>query len=146
MREFIVSSIAVVLISVVVEIFCPIKAMKKPFVMVMSMVVLLIIVGGVKNIIKNENSFLDISNLSLDLSSSQILEDIIQITENQIKINLKNNDVDVKDIVLYYEIDEVAVKYKGVRVEVAPNQDVDNIKKIVSNLINLPVEDIEIYE
>lgn len=146
MKEFIFSSMAVVVLSVVIEMFCPIKSMKKPVIMALSLVLLFVVASGIKSVFNNEKiNFQDVK-LSLNTSTDSMISSMVDVTETQVFNTILQNGCEVESVKLDYEINEFSVEYTGVKIKVKKNQDQDKIKQLASNLLDVDVEDVEVYE
>lgn len=146
MKTFIISSIGLVLVALIVEIFCPAKVMKTSLYMAFSLVALVVIVDGLKGIFKNETAgSLEFPTLKLEQSSSEIFSQSVKSTERQIESTLKNEGITVGQVELDYYVDELKVVITGASVKIDNLQDVEKSKKIIRELTGLKDEEIEIW-
>lgn len=147
MREFIISCMAVVLVALVVEIFCPAKVMKKSLYMALSLVTLVVISSGINGLLSNKSENpLDNLSLNLEASSDSVFVGMVESTEQQILLSLNENGIDCKSVKLDYYVDELSIKYVSAKVKLKEIEEEEKVKEIVSNLTGLKVEDVTIYE
>lgn len=146
MKTFIITSIGLVFVTLIVEIFCPAKVMKTSLYMAFSLVALVVIVDGLKGIFKNETAgSLEFPTLKLEQSSSEIFSQSVKSTERQIEGTLKNEGITVGQVELDYYVDELKVVITGASVKIDNLQDVEKSKKIIRELTGLKDEEIEIW-
>lgn len=146
MKEFILSASSLIIISLVVEMFCPAKVMKKSLYMALSLVVLFVIISGVKNIFTsdNETSFENYT-LKLESQGETICLGIIETTESQILNALSENGIETSSVKLDYEVNELRVKITSAQAYIESEEQEAKAKEIIQNLTGLKKEEITIY-
>ena len=146
MKEFILSCVAVVLASVIVEIFSPLNKMKKSLYFAFSLVVLLVLTSGIKGTIKKAET-LDMSNYHTEIEANvgSLFSSTIEQSETLIVEQLKYNDIVVEDLTLDYEVSELKAKITSASVSILNKEDKTKTKKIIQNLTGLEEGDIKIW-
>lgn len=146
MKVFIVSSLGLVLVSLIVEIFCPAKIMKTSLYMAFGLVALVVMVDGIKGLFKTDLFESSFPSLRLEQSGNAIFSESVKLTEQQIEKTLKNEGIEAQDVELDYYVDELNVVITSASVKLKNEQDVDKTKEIIKEITGLKDEEIEIWE
>lgn len=145
-KEFIYSIIVVAVISLMVELFCPAKVMKKPLYLALTLISLFIIVDGSISLLTNSKKELVDFEFNLTEFNNPIFGSIVSNTESNIMLALTQNGAEVEKINLEYVVDEFQINYQGCKVKVKSAENEKQYKELVSNLTGLNVGDVVIYE
>lgn len=145
MKTFIISCFGLVLVSLIVEIFCPAKIMKTSLYMAFSLVVLVVMVDGIKGAFKTDLENNNFPSLKLEQSGNAIFSGSVKSTERQIENALKNEGIDVGAVELDYYVNELKVVITGASIKLKDEQDLDKTKEIIKEITGLKDEEIEIW-
>lgn len=146
MKEFILSLLAIVVLSLLVEIFCPTKVMKKSLTMAFSLVVLIVVSNGIKGIF-NSNKNLDLNNYTLKIESlsEDLFSTTVETTKKQIYNALETINIEATDIELDYVITELKVEFVGASVSIKNEEDKKRTMEIIKDITGLEVGDITVW-
>ena len=146
MKTF-VSSCAVIIIAIlIVEIFCPAKVMKKSLYMAFSLAMLVVLVGGIRNLLSAETSgVISDINFRVELSKDSILNESANLMEEQIVKALEESDIRVSDVTLDYYINELSLVFEYVTVEIEEETKKDKAVEIVKNITGLSEKEIDVW-
>ena len=144
MKTFLLTLIAVCVITIVVEVVCPVKRMKSSVSLSLGLVLLVVIVGGIRALFNNEAKEVDYENYFLEIegSAESIFNSSVESLENQIKKTLEAEGVEVQSIKIVYHINELKMEYDRVNVTLLKKEDEALAKKIVGEVIDVGAEDI----
>ena len=139
MREFLLSVIGVVVISLIVEVIFPAKRMKGAVGLAFSLAVIFILVGGIKNLINDkEFNFPEIEILTQD---EEFLNTTITETERQLKSHLSSEGYQVRDIKLISK-ENASLEFDGVEVIISGEVDEEKLKDKIIEIIAVERENI----
>lgn len=135
MREFILSFIVVILLSIIVELFGPTKKMNKAVMSALSLVVILLIVTNFKKVITRKIDDYDL-NAEVYYSAEKLSGSSANYIEGQIKLLLKSNGIEnVKEVEVKSEITSLKINYTKVIITINDNYDKDKIVKLVKEIL-----------
>ena len=140
MREFLIAVIGVVVISLVVEVVFPTKKMKGAVAISFSLAVVFILVGGIKNVFKDEE--IAFPNLDNFLTSDSFNGVALEETEKQLKVYLTQAGFSVDEVELISSSNENTLEFSGVRVVVEGETDEEKLKDRVREIIEVERENI----
>ena len=145
MKQFVFCCIAVVLVSLIIEIFCPAKIMKKPVYLALSLSVLFMFATGIRSVFFEDELKFQSFNFKLNEMSEIMLSTSVEKTKAQIISALNSSGVEVKDVELDYEITELKIEFIKVGVTILNAEDEAKSKEILSNILALEGEQVEIW-
>lgn len=140
MREFLLSVIAVVVLSIIFEVVFPAKRMKGALSLVFSLAMIFILSNGIKSIFTKDN--LTFLNPSIELENNELLTSTVVETEKQLKQALTKKGYNVRDVELCYVIDELSVTFSRADIKVDGEVDQEKLKEDVSEIIDIKKENI----
>lgn len=146
MRTFLISLLAISVITLVVEVFCPPKTMKKAVLMAVSLSVLAILMNGIAELIKsNESSIENDIKHKFEISSNNILSTSVNHTTNELRKTLENEGIEVVDIGIDYYLDEFSIVYEEIECEVVDSSHKEKAKAIIQQIMNINEERVIVW-
>ena len=140
MREFLLSVIAVVVLSIIFEVVFPAKHMKGALSLLFSLAMVYILASGIKAMFTKDN--LTFLNPSIELENNEFLTATVVETENQLKQALTQKGYTIRDVELSYVIDELRVTFSRAIIKVEGEADHEKLKEDVSKIIDIKKENI----
>ena len=139
MREFLLSVVGVVVLSLIVEVICPIKKMKTSVALSFSLVVIFVLVSGVRSLLKKEKklSFGEYA-IMIEEGGVSMMNESVTLMEEQVAKALRAEGGKVRSVDIDYVISELKIEIQGVQVQmVDENMGEDEVKKIVKKIMDL---------
>lgn len=139
MREFLLSVVGVVVLSLIVEVICPIKKMKTSVALSFSLVVIFVLVSGVRSLLKNEKklSFGEYA-IMIEEGGVSMMNESVTLMEEQVAKALRAEGGNVRSVDIDYVISELKIEIQGVQVQMGDeNMGEDEVKKIVKKIMDL---------
>ena len=120
--------------------------MKKSLYMAFSLIVLVVVLGGVKNIFtKDESNFIESINFNLELTKENLFGGCMYNIESQVKNALTGAGVKVKEVSIDYSINELSLVFTSAVVELEQEKDKQTALAIVQSVTGLDEQEIEIW-
>lgn len=141
MREFLLSVIGVVVLSILFEVIFPAKRLKGALSLVFSLVTIFILSSGVKTLFKKDAE-LEFFNHSLVVEDSEVISLSVAETEKQLKTLLNKKGFSVSAVDLGYETDELEISFHEIKVKVDGEVDEEKLKDELIKIIDIERENI----
>lgn len=146
MKGFVTNCSIIIILVLVVEIFCPARVMKKSLYMVFSLIILVVVLGGVKDIFtKEESNFIENININLELSKDNLFGDCVYNIESQVQKSLVGAGIKVKNVSIDYSINELSLVFTSAVIEVELEKDKQKALEIVQSITGLDEQEVEIW-
>ena len=146
MKEIIYSFVAVILLSLVVEIFCPTRHMKKITMSAFSLVCVFIIISGTIKLLNQETEVKFDLYDEVSYSLESISASSVKLTRQEIINILKTEGIRGEiDVEIEYVLNEYSIEYTKVVVTLSDEKEKDKVREIVRSILpSVSEEDIVI--
>ena len=145
MKGFILAISSLVVVALIIEIFCPVKVMKKSLYLAFSLVVLFVITSGARHLLKREDLIFKDYETKIENESLEMFLTIKNNAESQIESVLSEHNIMVSNIDLEYEISEFKISFTQCSVGIDDEEKIEETKKIIQNLTGLEEEEVIVY-
>ena len=140
MKGFLVSVVAVVVISLLFEVIFPAKRLKGMLSLLFGLGVIFLLSGGVKDIFSGEKT--NFFSQSITLQNDELLESTVAETERALCSRLNSKGFGVTDVTIHYEVDELRINYNSVELRIEGEEDIEKLKDAVEEIIDIERGDI----